>query len=82
MDLALGAKRVIVTMTHCDRDGNSKVVPACTLPLTARGVVTTMITDMGVFSIDASGLTLTRLMPGVTVAQITERTDAAFTTSL
>ena len=78
MDLALGAKRVIVTMTHCDRDGSSKVVPACTLPLTACGVVTTLITDMAVFSIDKAGLTLIRTMPGVSIDQVTRHTGAAF----
>ena len=78
MDLALGAKRVIVTMTHCDRDGSSKVVPACTLPLTACGVVTTLITDMAVFSIDKAGLTLIRTMPGVSIDQVNRHTGAAF----
>ena len=78
MDLALGAKRVIVTMTHCDRDGSSKVVPACTLPLTACGVVTTLITDMAVFSIDKAGLTLIRTMPGVSIDQVNQHTGAAF----
>jgi len=78
MDLALGARRVIVTMTHCDKDGISKVVPSCTLPLTARGVVKTLITDLCVFKIDASGLTLTKLMPEVTVEQVKDCTDANF----
>ncbi len=82
MDLALGARRVIVTMTHCDRDGNSKVVPSCTLPLTARDVVSTLITDLGVFKVDSSGLVLTRLMPGVSLDQIKQRTDASFTVSI
>jgi 3-oxoacid CoA-transferase len=82
MDLALGAKRVIVTMTHCDRDGRSKLVPECTLPLTAKGVVSTVITDLGVFRIDASGVVLTALMPGVTVDQITASTDTAFAVAL
>lgn len=78
MDLALGAKRVIVTMTHCDRDGKSKVVPTCTLPLTARGVVTTLVTDLGVFRIDEKGLALTQLMPGVSEEHIIASTDATF----
>jgi 3-oxoacid CoA-transferase len=78
MDLALGAKRVIVTMTHCDRDGKSKVVRACTLPLTAPGVVTTLVTDLGVFRIDENGLTLTQLMPGVSEEHIIASTDATF----
>ena len=78
MDLASGAGRVIVTMTHCDRDGRSKVVPECTLPLTALNVVTTLITDMAVFRFDESGMYLDSLMPGVTLEALTAATQARF----
>ena len=65
MDLASGANKLIVTMTHCDRNGNSKVVPRCTLPLTARKAVDLLITDLAVFDFDTSGMRLVKLLPGV-----------------
>ncbi|MBX2879249.1 MAG: 3-oxoacid CoA-transferase [Granulosicoccus sp.] len=82
MDLASGAKRVVVTMTHCDKDGHSKLVPECTLPLTARGVVDTLITDLGVFKFRQAMLTLTKLMPGVSLEQVQASTTARFDVSL
>jgi len=82
MDLACGAKRVIVTMTHFDKSAKSKMVANCTLPLTAKSVVTTVITELGVFNIDAMGFELVKLMPTVTVAEILERTDVAIRVSV
>lgn len=82
MDLATGAGRVIVTMTHVSKDGSSKVVPQCTLPLTARHAVDVLITDLAVFAIDQTGLTLTRLMPGATLEQVKSSTEAEFTIAL
>jgi len=81
MDLASGAKRVIITMNQLDKSGRSKLVPECTLPLTARGVVDTVITDLGVFSIH-DGITLTRLMPGVCLEDIRSATSAEFKVDL
>lgn len=78
MDLASGAKRLIVTMTHCDRDGQPKIVPTCTLPLTALAAVDVIITDLAVFHFVAGRLTLTALMPDVTVDAVRERTAAQF----
>jgi 3-oxoacid CoA-transferase len=78
MDLASGAKRLIITMTHTNRDGSSKLVPACTLPLTALGAVAMVITDLAVFTYDDGSLTLTELMPGVTLAEVREKTAASF----
>lgn len=82
MDLATGAARVIVTMTHCDKDGKSKVVPDCTLPLTARGVVDVLITDLATFRINSEGLRLTGLMPGVSLEQVQTSTACPFTIAL
>ena len=78
MDLATGADRVIVTMTHCSKDGLSKIVPKCTLPLTARGVVDVIITDLAVFYIDADGLRLRKLMPGTSLEQVKQSTECPY----
>ena len=78
MDLASGAGRLIVTMTHCDRNGNSKVVQKCSLPLTARNAVDVLITDMAVFNFDDSGMRLVKLLPGVTEDEVREKTTAKY----
>ena len=80
MDLAAGAKRLIVTMTHTDRNGAAKIVPRCTLPLTAKGAVDLIITELAVFAFPGGRLTLSELMPGATLAQVRERTAASFDT--
>jgi len=82
MDLATGAKRLIVTMTHCDRDGNSKVKKQCTLPLTAKGVVDVLVTDRAVFHFTDQGMVLTRIMDGFTEDDIAASTEADFSTKL
>jgi 3-oxoacid CoA-transferase len=78
MDLASGARRLIVTMTHVDGKGRPKIVPHCTLPLTARKVVSMVITDLAVFEFVDGRLTLTELMPGATVEQVRAATSAGF----
>ena len=78
MDLASGAGRLIVTMTHCDRNGNSKVVQKCSLPLTARNAVDVLITDLAVFNFDDSGMRLVKLLPGVTEDEVREKTGAKY----
>lgn len=78
MDLATGAKRLIVTLTHNGRDGQSKLVPQCTLPLTAQGAVDLVITELGVFTWVEGQLTLTELMPGVSLEEVRSRTQASF----
>ena len=78
MDLASGAKRLIVTMTHASRDGRSKIVPSCTLPLTATGVVDVIITELAVFRFCGGRLTLTELMEGVTLDEVRSKTEATF----
>ncbi len=78
MDLALGAKNLIITMTHNNRDGSSKVVPLCSLPLTARKAVNLIITDLAVFDFSAGCLTLREIMPKSSLDRIRENTAAKF----
>lgn len=81
MDLVAGAKKVIVAMEHCSKDGASKVLKQCTLPLTAQKCVSVLVTDLGVFTFTEDGLTLTELAPEVDLDTITQRTDATFKVS-
>jgi 3-oxoacid CoA-transferase len=78
MDLASGAKQLIITMTHTNRDGSPKVVPECDLPLTTRSAVNLVITDLAVFSFESGKLTLIELMPGATLEQVRAATSAKF----
>jgi 3-oxoacid CoA-transferase len=78
MDLAKGAKRLIITMTHTNPDGSPKIVPSCVLPLTASGVVDMIITDLAVFSYPNGKLTLIGLMPNSTLEEVTAKTSAKF----
>ena len=66
MDLVNGAKRVVVTMIQCSRDGRSKLVDACSLPLTGVGCVTMIVTDMAVMDVTADGFLVRELAEGVT----------------
>lgn len=78
MDLCAGARRVIVTMTHTERDGSPKIVEALSLPATAFGVVETVVTELAVFKIEGGRLVLTDLQPGATLEDVQARTGAAF----
>jgi 3-oxoacid CoA-transferase subunit B/3-oxoadipate CoA-transferase beta subunit len=80
MDLVAGVGRVVVVMDHTEKSGAPKLLKACTLPLTGRGVVDLLITDLGVFEIDrkGGGVTLTEAAPGVTVDEIKAKTEADF----
>jgi len=78
MDLVAGAKRVVVTMTHCSKRGDAKILETCTLPLTGVGVVDLIITDRCVFDVTADGLVLLEMAEGETVAGLREATGAAF----
>ncbi|MEM1019936.1 MAG: CoA transferase subunit B [Pseudomonadota bacterium] len=83
MDLVAGVKRVVVTMDHTSKKGDSKLLKACTLPLTGRGVVDMIITNLGVFTIDDdAGMTLIELADGVTLEEVKEKTEAAFTAAV
>jgi len=82
MDLAQGAKRLIVTMTHCRKDGSPKIVPKCALPLTALEAVNTLITELAVFKFVDGDLTLTEIMPGSSLEEIHTQTSASFTEAL
>jgi 3-oxoacid CoA-transferase len=82
MDLASGAKKLIVTMTHTNRTGASKVVKECTLPLTVANAVLVLITDLAKFHFIDGQLTLVQVMPGATQQEIEEKTEASYVVRL
>lgn len=78
MDLVSGVLRVIVLMEHTAKDGSSKILKACTLPITGKKVVSMIVTDLCVFRLDDQGLILTEIYPGNTVEDIRGKTEADF----
>jgi 3-oxoacid CoA-transferase subunit B len=76
MDLVSGARRVIVLMEHNARNGDAKLVDACTLPLTGRGVVSRVITDLAVLDVEDGAFRLVELAPGSTAEEVLARTGA------
>ncbi|MER2038044.1 MAG: CoA-transferase, partial [Solibacillus sp.] len=78
MDLVVGAKKVIVIMEHTNKHGESKVKNTCTLPLTGKGVVHRLITELAVFDFVDGQMYLTELQDGVTLEEVKENTEATF----
>ena len=75
MDLVAAAKRVVVIMDHAARNGAPKILSQCALPLTGRGVVHRIITDLAVIDVTAEGLVLREIAPGVSAREIQEKTE-------
>ncbi|MEQ8395793.1 3-oxoacid CoA-transferase subunit B [Thalassobaculum sp.] len=76
MDLVAGVGRVVVVMDHTNKKGESKVLKACTLPLTGAGVVDRIITNLGVLDVVEGGLKLVETAPGVSTEELVNATEA------
>ena len=81
MDLVHGAKRIVVIMEHCNKNGEPKILAECTLPLTGKGVVNRIITDLAVLDVTENGLVLQEVAPGLTAAEVVRATGAKLTVS-
>ena len=81
MDLVAGARRVIVTMDHNNKDGDPKLLERCSLPLTGKGVVHELVTDLGYFRFTPKGLVLEEIAPGHTPEEVQSRTGCTFLVS-
>lgn len=79
MDLLVGAKKVFVTMSHTSKDGSSKLLKECTYPITSTRQVDMIFTELAVFKVNAGQLELVDLMPGASIEEVREKTEAAFT---
>ena len=84
MDLVAGVKRIVVVMEHANKAGEPKLLKKCALPLTGKACVDLIITDLAVFSLERgkTGLTLIELAPGVTLDEVTAKTQAQFRSAL
>lgn len=78
MDLLVGAKKVFVTMSHTSKDGSSKLLQECTYPITSTRQVDMIFTELAVFKVEDGQLKLVDLMPGATIEEVREKTEAAF----
>jgi 3-oxoacid CoA-transferase, B subunit len=78
MDLVQGAKRIVVIMDHVSKHGTAKVRKTCTLPLTGKGVVDCLITDLAVFNLVSGVFTLVELQPGASLEDVQNNTEAHF----
>ena len=81
MDLVAGARRVIVAMEHQTKDGASRILKACTLPLTGTRVVHDIVTELGWIRVTPDGLVLTEVAEGINAAEVQARTEAKLTVS-
>ena len=79
MDLCYGTRKVIVAMSHVDKQGRPKIRRRCSLPLTGKRCVSVIVTDKAVFDVTAAGLRLREFLPGLTPGDIAAMTDAEFT---
>jgi 3-oxoacid CoA-transferase subunit B len=79
MDLAAGARRVVVAMEHQTRDGEPRILRRCTYPLTAEACVDLVITDLAVIEVTGDGLVLREVAPGITAAAVVAATEAPLT---
>lgn len=79
MDLLVGAKKVFVTMSHTSKDGSSKILKECTYPITSTRSVDMIFTELAVFKVVDQQLKLVELMPGATIEEVREKTEAEFT---
>ncbi len=77
MDLVAGVQRVVVVMNHASRQGASKLLKRCTLPLTGAGCVDRVITDLGVFDVVEGGFEVAKLADGVTLEEVRAKTGGA-----
>ena len=76
MDLAVGAKRVYIALEHTTREGEPRLLKRCNLPLTAVGVVTLVVTNLGLFEVSSQGFVLKEIAPGYTPEEVQEATGA------
>lgn len=76
MDLVAGVGRVVVVMDHANKNGESKILNECTLPLTGKEVVDRVITDLGVFDVADEGMRVVEMAPGVTRDEVAAKTEA------
>ena len=76
MDLVAGVKKVLILMEHNAKDGKPKLLKKCTLPLTGKSVVNTIITDLGKFDILPNGVKINQVAPNVSIDEIRSRTEA------
>ena len=80
MDLVAGVQRVVVIMDHTNKKGDPKLLKQCTLPLTGKGVVDRIITNLGVFDVAKGGLKIVELAPDITAEEVKAKTVAAIVT--